>query len=292
MILIILAFTAIYLIWGSTYLFNKLLVYQMSPFLIGATRFTIAGFIVVGITLLTPGRINITKQQLINAAKAGFLFLTLGNGIAVWALQYIDSGLTALIISAQPLVLLIMMWLIQNKKIELRSMIGIALGIFGIYLLVSQNSLEHHPDQWKGFIAIFLCLIFWSYGSLFVAKADLPKNSFVTTGYQMFFGGILMIGLSLLLGEDPIDVFRLDKQGLGSMIYLITFGSILAFTSFNYLLKRVSPEKVATSTYINPIVAMILGALILNEKITTLSMIAAVVLLSGVYFINSTKKGE
>lgn len=288
--LIILAFAAIYIIWGSTYLFNKILVLQISPFLIGAARFTIAGIIVVGITLLIPGRVKTTRQQLINSAKAGFYFLTLGNGIAVWALQYIDSGLTALMISAQPLVLLLMMWMMDGKKIKPRSMIGIALGILGIYLLVSQNGVEHHPNQWKGFIAIFICLITWGYGSLFVAKADLPKNSLVSTGYQMLFGGLMMILASLLLREDPSELLLLDSLGLWSMLYLVIFGSIAAFTSFNYLLKRVSPEKVATSTYINPIVAMILGALVLKEQITTMSIIAAVVLLSGVYFINSTKK--
>jgi len=287
--LIILAFAAIYIIWGSTYLFNKIVVTQIPPFLVGASRFTAAGIIVVGITLLIPKRDKPTRVQLINTAKAGFFFLTLGNGIAVWALQYIDSGLTALIISAQPLVLLIMMWFMEGKKIEKRSMIGIALGILGIYLLVSQNSIEHHPNQWKGFIAIFLCLLFWGYGSLFVAKADLPKNSLVSTGYQMLFGGLMMIVVSLLLQENPAELLELNRQGFWSMVYLVFFGSIAAFTSFNYLLKKVSPEKVATSTYINPIVALILGAIVLNEKVTTLSMLAAVILLSGVYFINSTK---
>jgi len=292
LVLIVLAFAAIYIIWGSTYLFNKIVVTQIPPFLVGASRFTIAGVIVVGITLLFPGRDKPSKIQLINSAKAGFFFLTLGNGIAVWALQYIDSGLTALIISAQPLILLLMMWFMDGKKIEKRSMIGIALGVLGIYLLVSQNSIEHNPNQWKGFIAIFLCLIFWGYGSLFVAKADLPKNSLVSTGYQMLFGGLIMIVVSLILQENPAELLTLDSRGFWSMVYLVFFGSIAAFTSFNYLLKRVSPEKVATSTYINPIVALILGAIVLNEKVSSLSMVAAVILLSGVYFINSTKSKQ
>jgi len=292
LILIVLAFAAIYIIWGSTYLFNKIVVTQVPPFLVGASRFTIAGVIVVGITLMFPKRDKPTKTQLINSAKAGFFFLTLGNGIAVWALQYLDSGLTALIISAQPLVLLIMMWILDGKKIQKQSLLGIGLGIIGIYLLVSQASIQQQPNQWKGFIAIFLCLIFWGYGSLFVAKADLPNNSLVSTGYQMLFGGLMMIFLSLLLQENPAELLSLDIRGIWSMIYLIAFGSIAAFTAFNYLLKRVSPEKVATSTYINPIVALILGAIILNEKVSSLSILAAVVLLSGVYFINSTKSSD
>jgi len=232
----------------------------------------------------------VTKTQLFNCGKAGFLFLTTGNGIAIWALQYMDSGLTALLISAQPLVLLLMMRVLEGKKIQIRSMIGIALGIIGIYLLVSQNTIEQHPKQWMGFIAIFVCLIFWGYGSLFVAKADLPANSLISTGYQMLFGGLMMVGMSFLLGEDISGLFTLSQGGFWSMSYLVVFGSIAAFTSFNFLLKRVSPEKVATSTYINPLVAMILGVWWLGEKVSTLSLIAAAVLLSGVWFINSAKR--
>ena len=287
--LIILAFVSIYIIWGSTYLFNKILVQELSPFLIGAIRFTLAGIIVVGLSLIFGKREEITKRQLFNCGKAGFFFLTTGNGIAIWALQYMDSGLTALLISAQPLVLLLMMWILEGKRIQARSMIGIVLGILGIYLLVSQNSIEQHPRQWMGFVAIFICLMFWGYGSLFVAKADLPSNSLISTGYQMLIGGSMMIGMSFLLQEDMSGLFRLSIQGIWSMSYLVLFGSIAAFTSFNFLLKRVSPEKVATSTYINPIVAMFLGVWWLGEKVSTLSLLAAVILFSGVWFINSTK---
>lgn len=288
--LIILAFVCIYIIWGSTYLFNKLLVVELAPFLIGAVRFTIAGLVVVVLSLVFSDNKDITKGQLLNCAKAGFFFLTTGNGIAIWALQYMDTGLVALLISAQPLVLIFMMRLLEKKKIQFRSMVGIALGILGIYLLVSQNSIEQHPRQWMGIMAIFICLIFWGYGSLFVAKANLPSNSLISTGYQMLFGGLMMILISVLLGEDTSRVLRLSVNGQWSMVYLILFGSIAAFTAFNYLLKKVSPEKVATSTYVNPVVAMILGVWWLGEKVSTLSLIASVILLSGVWFINSTKK--
>ncbi len=266
------------------------MVVELAPFLIGAVRFTIAGLVVVVLSLVFSDNKDITKGQLLNCAKAGFFFLTTGNGIAIWALQYMDTGLVALLISAQPLVLIFMMRLLEKKKIQFRSMVGIALGILGIYLLVSQNSIEQHPRQWMGIMAIFICLIFWGYGSLFVAKANLPSNSLISTGYQMLFGGLMMILISVLLGEDTSRVLRLSVNGQWSMVYLILFGSIAAFTAFNYLLKKVSPEKVATSTYVNPVVAMILGVWWLGEKVSTLSLIASVILLSGVWFINSTKK--
>lgn len=133
-------------------------------------------------------------------------------------------------------------------------------------------------------------MLCWAYASLFVGNAELPKNHFVNTGYQMLTGGILLGLTSLVLNEPwsmPQD-WQADVQW--SMFGLILFGSIIAFTAFNYLLKEVSPDKVATSTYVNPIIALILGWWILNEVITMQSIIAAVILLTGVYFINTKRK--
>ncbi|NNE28766.1 MAG: EamA family transporter [Saprospiraceae bacterium] len=288
-LLVILSFGAIYFIWGSTYLFNKIVVSEVPPFLLGSVRFFSAGIIIMLIATFLRNKPKVKTHEIRNAGIAGILFLTLGNGIAVWSLQYVDSGLTALLIAAQPLVLLLMMWILEGKKILMKSMIGIALGFIGIYLLVFQNEVEAHPDQWKGFIGIFFCLLTWGYASLFVAKADLPKNFFVSSGYQMLIGGSLMMVLSGLLGEDFSSLLGLSVKGKLSMAYLIVFGSIAAFTAFNFLLKRISPEKVATNTYINPVVALILGALVLGEVITWLAVLAAALLLSGVFFINSAR---
>ena len=136
---------------------------------------------------------------------------------------------------------------------------------------------------------IFACMLSWGYGSLFVAKADLPSNYFVNTGYQMFIGGILLAIMSFAFGEKWILPMDWSYNVKWVMALLVIFGSILAFTSFNYLLKVVSPEKVATSTYVNPIVALILGWYFLDEEITLQSSIAAAILLTGVYFINTKK---
>jgi drug/metabolite transporter (DMT)-like permease len=141
-----------------------------------------------------------------------------------------------------------------------------------------------------GMLMIFACMLSWGYGSLFVGKADLPRNYFVNTGYQMLIGGIMMVITSLLLGEKWSYPMEWSVPVQYSMLLLIVFGSIVAFTSFNYLLKVVSPEKVATSTYVNPIIAMVLGWYFLEEQITVQSIIAAVILLTGVYFINTKRK--
>ena len=288
-ILIALAFFAIYVIWGSTYLLNKIAVAELPAFMLASIRFIISGVLIFGIARLLKVPIKITKKQFLNTAIAGFLFLTFGNGIVVWSLKYVDSGFAALEISAQPLVILLLMRFLQGKKIQTMSMIGVVLGMLGIYLLVSQNHIITHENSALSIGLIFACMTSWAYASLFVGKADLPSNYFVNTGYQMLTGGIMLFMVSLFLGETWVSPTNWSEPVLWSMLLLIVFGSIVAFTSFNYLLKTVSPEKVATSTYVNPIIALLLGWYLLDEKITTQSIFAAIILLTGVYFINSKK---
>ena len=268
---------------------NKAAVGELPPFFLASIRFTTAGLLIFIIAKLLGKSLAITRKQFKNTFIVGVLFLSFGNGIIVWALKYVDSGFAALEISAQPLVVLLLMWLLQGKRIKPMSLVGVALGIIGIFLLVAQKQLIAKEGTVLGMIMIFACMLSWAYGSLFVGKADLPKNFFVNTGYQMFTAGITLALASLLFGEQWIAPGQWGAPVQWSMVLLIVFGSIVAFTSFNFLLKVVSPDKVATSTYVNPIIALILGWYILNEEITTQSIIAAAVLLTGVYFINTTK---
>ncbi|MEM8929231.1 MAG: EamA family transporter [Bacteroidota bacterium] len=287
--LIILAFFAIYVIWGSTYLFNKIAVEEIPPFFLAGIRFVTAGILIFGIAALTGKSIKISKKQFLNSVFLGFLFLSFGNGTVVWALKYVDSNFAALEISAQPLVILLMMWILQGKKIQPMSILGVFLGMLGIYLLVSQKNILEQENAILGMLMIFSAMLSWAYGSLFVAKADLPKNYFVNTGYQMLTGGVLLFMLSFLFQESWSLPSSWSAEVQWSMVLLVLFGSIVAFTSFNFLLKVVSPEKVATNTYVNPIVAMFLGWYFLEEQITLQSIVAAIVLLTGVYFINTKK---
>lgn len=288
-VITVLAFFAIYVIWGSTYMLNKVAVSQLPPFFLAFIRFLMASIIIFAIAKSLKISLAISKKQLLNTTIAGFLFLTLGNGLVVFSLKYVDSGYAALQISAQPLVVLIMMRVLFAKRIALMSFIGVAFGFVGIFLLVSQKQLISQEGQVLGMGLIFLCMLSWAYASIFVGKADLPKNSFVSTGYQMLVGSLLLGLISLALNEpwSLPNVWETDVQL--AMVGLILFGSIVAFTAFNYLLKEVSPEKVATSTYVNPIIALILGWWVLNEQITTQSVIAAIILLTGVYFINTNR---
>jgi drug/metabolite transporter (DMT)-like permease len=290
LVVIISAFFAIYVIWGSTYMFNKIAVGELAPFMLASVRFITAGLLIFIIASILGISIKINKRQLINTTIAGFLFLTFGNGLAVWALKYVDSGFAALIISAQPLMILLLMRIHQGKKIKLMSVIGVILGIIGIYLLIGQQEVLAKENAIIGILMIVACMFGWAYGSLFVGKAELPPNYFVNTGYQMVTGGLMLVFVSLLIGEPWSLPTTWSSDVQISMLLLIFLGSIVAFTSFNYLLKIVSPEKVATSTYVNPIVALFLGWYFLDEQITLQSIIAAIVLLTGVYFINTKKK--
>ncbi|NAS30735.1 EamA family transporter [Flavobacteriaceae bacterium R38] len=288
-VLIILAFFSIYIFWGSTYLWNKIAVTELPPFMLAGIRFTTAGCIIFIIARAMGKSLAITRKQLINSIIAGFLFLGYGNGVIVWALRYVDSGFAALEASLQPLIILVLMRIIQRKPIKIKSIIGILFGMIGMYLLISQQDLTANRESIIGIIMIFTCIICWSVGSIFVAQADLPKNFFITTGYQMITAGAMLIVSSFLFNETwtSPDTWSFETQI--SIICLIIFGSIAAFTSFNYLLKEVSTEKVATSAYVNPVIALLLGWYFLNETITLQSAIAAGIILTGVYFINSRK---
>lgn len=287
--LIVLAFFSIYVIWGSTYMLNKVAVAELPPFFLASIRFTTAGLLIFIIARIMGKSLAISRRQLLNTFIVGVLFLSFGNGLIVWALKYVDSGFAALEISAQPLVVLFLMWLLQGKRIKPMSLVGVTLGIIGVFLLVGQKEIISQENNVLGMVMIFACMLSWAYGSLFVGRADLPKNFFVNTGYQMFTAGLTLALSSFLIGEEWVAPSEWSSPVLWSMLALISFGSIVAFTSFNYLLKQVSPDKVATSTYVNPIIALFLGWYFLEEQVTLQSIIAAIVLLTGVYFITTTR---
>lgn len=252
-------------------------------------RFTAAALIIAFVMALLRVPFNVTMPQLKNACIAGFFFLALGNGGVSWALQYVDSGYTALLIAAQPLVLILMMWINNRKPLPLPSWIGVVLGLVGVYLLVSQNELIQTQNQWIGMAIIFMCLVGWGFASIFVSKADMPKP-FVNTCIQMLTGGLILIVSSYFLDQKSFSPSEVDLQTWLRFGYLVIFGSVIAFTAFNYLLTSdVSPEKVSTSTYVNPVIALLLGWHFRDELITYQSVIAALILLTGVYFINTNK---
>lgn len=289
-LLIILSFFAIYVIWGSTYLMNKIVVTEVAPLLLAAIRFLSAGVLIMFISKLLKLSLTITKQQLFNCIIAGFLFLVYGNGVFVWALKYVDSGFAALIAATQPLFVIFLMRLLHGNPIKTKSLVGVVLGLVGMYLLISQDGLHLTPDSIKGIIMLFTCVLSWSYASIFVSKANLPSSFFVSTGYQMLAAGTMLIIGSFAFQEHWVSPLNWSVKAQISMFLLVVFGSVVAFTAFNYLLKEVATEKVSTSAYVNPVIALLLGWYVLDEHISLQSIIAGLILLTGVYFINTKKK--
>jgi drug/metabolite transporter (DMT)-like permease len=288
--LVVLSFLTIYIVWGSTYLAVAIGLEQIPAFQICSIRYIIAGCIsLVLYQIFAPSK-KTNKLELKNAIKAGFTFLGLGTGGVAWSLNFIDTGMAALIIAAAPLIIVILMWIINKTRPSNQTFAGVFIGLIGMFLLINQDSLMSDSRNWLGIVIIFLSIFAWGLGSIFVSKAELPKSQFLNSGIQMVTGGIFTIFVSILLGEKGASPIAYTINTWLSLAFLILFGSLAGFTAFNYLLKKVSPEKVATNTYVNPVIAMILGYYFRDEIISNQSVAAAVVLLFGVFIVNTTRR--
>lgn len=284
--LIIAAFAAVYIIWGSTYLFNYWAIDTIPPFLMSGSRFLTAGLLLY-LWGRWRGEPLPSWRQWQNSSLIGVLFLTIGTGAVVWALQWIDTGIAALIIASDPLLIMLLLWWLFGQRIRWQGIVGSLIGIVGMIILVGQPQFVDTPESRWALLAIALALIAWAFASIYVSRIDLPESRLQRSAMQMLAGGAGLALFSIVSGEaSTFSWNQLSLSSSLSWLYLIFFGSIIAFSSFNYLLAKVSPEKVATSTYVNPIVALLLGWGLNGEEITTQSAIAGLVMLIGVFFIN------
>lgn len=284
-LLIIGAFAVIYVIWGSTYLFNYFAIQSIPPFIMGGSRFFVAGVLLFFSTWLLKHQ-KPSRTQWKNATIIGFLFFTLGVGGVVWALQFIDTGIASLIVAFEPLLIILLLWSLFGKRPGPASILGTFLGISGVVLLVSQDHFISGQNTLLGIFLIGISITAWSLASIYLSKIDLPKSKMLSAGMQMITGGLAMILVGFVSGEfSKFNFAAISLQAGLSWVYLVLFGSVLAFTCFNYLLLKVSPDKVASSTYVNPIVALLLGWSLNGEVLTAQSILAGIVLLSGVIFI-------
>ncbi len=286
---ILLSFFAIYIIWGSTYLANVWGLLSFPPFILACLRFTIAGLIIVGFYSIRnpfPRNLSLLKET----ALAGFFFFALGNGLLVWGLQYIESGIAALIISLQPLVIGLMMWAFYKKPPGKKSWLGLLLGIVGMSILIGQDGFITNTNWLIGFTAILIAMISWAYISVRINNKQRNESIVLIAGLQMLFGGIILFFISGIQGEWPqVDFSNVVPKSWYALVFLIIFGSIIAFSAFNYLLVKVSPVKVSTAAYINPIIALLLGWSLNNEVLSNNSIIATIILLLSVFLINADK---
>lgn len=287
--LIIAAFAAVYIIWGSTYLFNYWAIATIPPFWMSGSRFLTAGAILY-IWGSWRGEPLPTLREWRNSAIIGVLFLTIGTGAIVWALQWIDTGMAALLVAIDPLLIMFLLWWLFDQRLRWQGITGALIGIAGMAILVGQPQFANTRESRWGLAAIAVALVAWAFASIFVSRIKLPDSRLRRSAMQMLAGGTGLTLFSLVTGEAI--TFRWSTLSLSSSLswlYLVFFGSIVAFSSFNYLLAKVSPEKVATSTYVNPIVALMLGWALNGENITGQSVLAGLVMLTGVFFINNGK---
>lgn len=283
-------FIIIYLVWGTTYLANSWGLHSFPPFILAGLRFSIAGaMMLIIIRLKSP--LKVSSKLLKETLLAGLLFFAVGNGMLVWGLQFIESGIASLIIALQPLVILLMLWIFYAKKPKWLSLFGTMLGFVGMYLLVNQATFIQNKDWLKGFAAILFATTAWGYISIRISEKKSKENIFLVAGLQMLFGGVILLLMGLILGDfSRMDWTSISDKSFYSLLFLILFGSIIAFSAFNYLLLKVSPVKIATATYVNPLVALFLGWWLNNEVFSSRSIIAAFVLLFSVFLINTSKQ--
>ena len=282
------AFAAVYIIWGSTYLGIRFAVETIPPFLMAGGRFIVSG-IILYVWTRARGAGKPTFPQWKSATIIGGLLLLAGNGVVAWAEQWIPSGITALIIASSP-ISFVLIDAFQRKTPPTMDVIsGLVLGTIGIFLLIDPTRLIAGDELYlPGAFAIVLATVAWAYGSLYSRKADLPSSPLLATAMEMLAGGALLTLTGLLLGETArLDLAAISSQSLIAFAYLIVFGSLIAFTSYVWLLRVASPAMVSTYAYVNPVIAVFLGWLIGNEAMNGRILVAALIIVGAVAIITT-----
>ena len=284
---VLVAFAAIYTIWGSTYLAIHFAIETMPPFLMGSARYLIAGAILYAVTRRQRSA-PILRVHWRSAFIVGGLLLLGGNGGVIWAEQTIPSGLAALIIATVPLWMALLNWLRgDNVRPNLGVTVGLALGLLGIVLLVSPGASETGDNANPlGVLVLVLAALSWSIGSLYSRRASLPSEPLTATAMEMLAGGALLLVAGLLTGEaGQIRLDQISPRSLLALGYLIVFGSLVGFTAYIWLLRVSTPARVSTYAFVNPVVAVFLGWTLAGEALTPRTLVAAAVIVTAVVLI-------
>ncbi len=276
----------IYVVWGSTYLAIRWGVETMPPFLMAGSRFLLAGGILYG-WLRVNGAPRPQAADWKSALFLGALLLLGGNGLVTWAEQWLPSGVAALIITTTPLWMLLFEWLVfRGTRPRAIVWIGIALGFAGVAILIRPQLNDGGTAHVWAVLAMCAAPVTWSLGSLCSQRARRLDPPLLNTALQMLSGGGLMFAAGLLFGEaGRFDPSAVSTRSWLSFAYLVTFGSLLAFTTYMWLLRVARPSVISTYAYVNPLVAVILGAAIGGETLTTNVGLATVLILSAVALI-------
>jgi len=278
-----LAFAAIYLVWGSTYLAIRYAVETIPPLVAAGIRHTIAGGVLLAWACARGYRPR--REHWLAGIVLGALFFFVGHGTLHWAEQHVASGLAALLIATEPMFILVLAWLSGQQRISRISALGLAFGVVGVAILTGAEVSAKNASL-IGLLAVLLGSVSWSAGVVISPKLKLPTDALARTAVPLVCGAVMLLATAGITGEfRGLHWSAISLKSIFGLGYLIVFGSIVAFTAYTWLLQRVPPAVVATHTYANPVVAVLLGWLLASEPLTTRVAIASVAILGAIMLI-------
>ena len=289
---ILLAFAALYLIWGSTYLGIRLAIDSIPPFLMAGSRYLTAGVILY---LIARGR-GATRPPAVTWRSSlivgGFLLLG-GNGGVTVSEKYIDTGLAAVIVATVPIYIVLLSWASGSApRPSVPVLIGLAGGFLGVGILMAP-SLHFSTSETRhlgiGMLILLVASLLWSIGSLYSRGAKNADSPFLAAGQQMICGGVLLL-LAGFITREQFQPDSVTAYSIWAWVYLVLIGAIIGFTAYIYLLRYCDPAKVATYAYVNPVVAVILGALFADEHLTSRTIAAASLIIGSVALVITTQQ--
>ena len=279
-----LALGIVYVVWGSTYLAIAIAVQTLPPFLYAGLRFLLAGVILTGWLAFRGVDLRVSRRELQGAAVVGILMLSVANGLVVLAERTVPSGVAALIVASIPLWIVVYR-MVSGEPVGRDLLAGVLLGLVGVAVLVVPGGLNGTVDP-IGAIMLFVATLAWALGTFLSPRLATPRNALVSTSYQMLAGGVALLVAGLGRGElAHVDPATFSSSSLIAFAYLVVFGSLVAFSAYTWLLQNASVSLVSTYAFVNPVVAVVLGALILAEPITPTIVIGAAIIVVAVAFI-------
>lgn len=285
---VFIAFSAVYIIWGSTYLAIRFTIETLPPLMAAGIRFLTAGIILYTLMRLWKKEPPPGKVHWKSAIILGALLLLGGNGSVVWAEQFVPSGLASLVIATIPLWMVLLQWLwMKEKRPPLGIFAGIAIGLVGVWLLIAPTFARITESfHFQGMLILLLAALLWSLGSVYSRKAPQPQSPFLSIGMQMISGGIMLLIAGFLRGEAVlIQPENFSLKSIAALLYLISFGSFIGFTAYIWLLKNVGVAKTSTYAFVNPVVAVFLGWAFAGETLNRQTFIAAFFILMAIITI-------
>lgn len=288
---VLIAFGCVYFFWGSTYVAMRYGVQVLSPWIIGSARYLIAGTLMLGLCAARGMRLRQSRRDFAMLAAIGVLMLGVGNTGVLWAEQYLPSGLAALLAAVIPLyVASIETILPHGERLRGRGWAGIAIGLLGLLILLLpgwREGMAGHRGQMIGSLVALAAALAWSCASLLSRRARLATPLLLAAAWEMIFAGVFCL-IPLAMSGDAHRV-HWTRQAVLAIGWLVVFGSLVGYTAYIYLLEHVPVAKVSTYAYINPVVAVVLGALFLGERLVPVEYVGMVAILAAVYLVTSSQ---